>query len=68
MDKLVYEAFRKLQKKEHLLRVARDRMATGRITREMFRKEEAAIIEAFKLTTEEQRAYESYSKMQRKKS
>lgn len=68
MDKLVFEAFRKLQKREHLLRATRERMATGRITREMFRKEEAAIIEAFKLTTAEQQAYELYNKTQRKKS
>lgn len=69
MNKLMFKVFEKLEKKEHLLRVARDRMALGRITREEFRKEEAAIIEMYRLTEEEQRIYERHIRMfARKKS
>ncbi|MNW34045.1 hypothetical protein D3C74_110140 [compost metagenome] len=65
MDKVVMRAFEKLQKREHHLRMARERMALGHTTRVMFRKEEAAIIETFKLTDEEQRAYETHIKKNR---
>jgi hypothetical protein len=67
MEKLVAKAFEKMQKREHFLRVARDRMGLGRITREMFREQEAAIIEQFKLTEEEQQAYDRFVKMQKQK-
>lgn len=67
MDKLTMKAFEKLQKREHLLRVTRDRMALGRITREEFRKEEAAILERFRLTSEEERAYDLYIKSSKTK-
>lgn len=67
MDKLTMQAFEKMQKREHYLRVARDRMGLGRITREVFRNEQAAIIERFALTAEEQRAYDTYSRTQQKK-
>lgn len=67
MDRQTMRAFEKLQKREHLIRVTHYRYVTGRITWEEFKKEEAAIIERYKLTPEEQRAYEQHVKMQRKK-
>lgn len=56
-------AFTKLQKREHLLRVLRDQMGLGRITREVFRQQEAQIIERYKLTDDEQRAYDRHCKV-----
>ena len=67
MDKLTMRAFEKLQKREHFLRVARDQMALGRITREVFRQQEAQIIEKFQLTDDEQRAYDQYNRLRRKR-
>ena len=64
MDKLTMSAFEKMQKRENSLRVLRDRMGLGRITREEFRKEEVVIIMKYKLTEEEQRAYERHTRMQ----
>lgn len=61
MDKLTMQAFRKMEKRENLLRRARNRRALGRITQEEFRKQEAEIIRKFQLTDEEQRAYERYA-------
>jgi len=63
MNKLVVSAFEKMQKREHLLRVARDQMGLGRITREAFRKKEAEIIERFSLTPSEQLAYDQHIRM-----
>lgn len=63
MDKLVYEAFTKLQKQEHLLRVNRDQRALGRITEEELLKREAQILERYRLTLSEQRAYDLYVRM-----
>ncbi|MNJ78236.1 hypothetical protein D3C77_759250 [compost metagenome] len=62
------EAFEKLQKREHLLRVARDQMGLGRITREEFKKQEAEIIERYSLTLAEERAYDLYLSMKGKHS
>lgn len=64
MDELVRNAFKKLEKREHLLRVMRNRMQLGRMTREEFRKEEAAIIMKFELTEEERNAFERHTRMQ----
>lgn len=64
MDNVTARAFEKMQKREHFLRVARDRMALGRITREVFRQQEVEIINRFKLTDDEQRAYDLYCKVQ----
>jgi hypothetical protein len=62
------QAFQKLEKREHLLRVTRERMALGRITREVFRKEEAAILEKYKLTFDEERAYNQHIKNSKRQS
>lgn len=67
MDKLTMRAFEKLQRREHFLRVARDRWALGRITREVFRQQEADIINRYKLTDDEQRAYDLHCKMQKQR-
>ena len=67
MDKLTMKAFEKLQRREHFLRVARDRWALGRITKEVFRQQEADIINRYKLTDDEQRAYELFCKMQKQR-
>ncbi len=66
MDKLVMTAFEKLQKKEHHMRVARDRMGLGRITREEFRQQVKAIDERYALTAEEELAYENHLRRARK--
>jgi hypothetical protein len=60
-------AFEKLQKRERFLRVARDRWALGRITRGVFRQQEADIIKRFALTDDEQRAYELFCRMQKQR-
>ncbi|MCM3699171.1 hypothetical protein [Paenibacillus macerans] len=60
MDKLVYEAFKKLQKQEHSLRVIRNQRALRRITEEEFQKREAEILDRYRLTVQEQRAYDLY--------
>lgn len=64
MDKLAAKAFEKMQKREHFLRAARNQMALGRVTREVFRKKEAEIIARYALTDDEQRSYDLYSKVQ----
>lgn len=56
-------AFEKLQKAEHLLRLARDRKGLGRITPQEFRQEESRILERFALTDAEQRAYDYYNQV-----
>ncbi|MGO4372137.1 hypothetical protein AB4Z21_15455 [Paenibacillus sp. MCAF20] len=69
MDKNTTKAFEKMQKREHSLRVLRDQMGLGRITREVFRQESLAVIERYKLTDDEQRGYDLYNQVtdQRKK-
>jgi len=68
MDKrLALRAIEKLQKREHLIRVTHYQLVTGRITQEEFKKKEAEIIEEFRLTPEEQRAYEQYVRLQQMK-
>ena len=56
MDKLLMDAFEKLQKREHLLRVTRDQMGLGRITKEEFKNREEQILGRYALTDSEQRA------------
>ncbi|AIQ45642.1 hypothetical protein R70723_06865 [Paenibacillus sp. FSL R7-0273] len=63
MDKVTAGAFEKLQKREHLLRVARERFALGRSSREEFRTRQAEILQQFALTEAEEAAYELYSKI-----
>jgi len=63
MNKLTAIAFEKMQKREHSLRVARDRRGLGHITREVFRQQELEIIERYALTDDEQRAYDLYNKV-----
>lgn len=63
MEKHLMIAFEKLQKKEHLLRVARDQMALGRMTKEVFRETEAEIVKKYGLTLSEERAYDLYLRM-----
>jgi len=58
MDKFAMKAFEKMQKREHLLRVLRDQMGLGRITREVFREQSIKIIESYQLSDEEQHAYD----------
>jgi len=67
MEKQLIEAFEKLQKREHLLRVARHQMQSGRITEEEFRKREAQILDRYRLTLGEQRAYDLYLRMKGKR-
>ncbi|TYA11101.1 hypothetical protein FRY98_24575 [Paenibacillus faecis] len=61
-------AFEKLQKAEHLLRVTRDQFGLGRITKEEFKKREAEILERYRLTLGEERAYDLYLRMKGKRS
>ncbi len=68
MEKQLMAAFEKLQKREHLLKVTRDQMALGRITKEEFKKREAEILEKFGLTLGEERAYDLYLRMKGKRS
>jgi hypothetical protein len=63
MDKHTASAFTKLQKREHLLRVLRDQMGLGRITREVFRQQSAEILARFALTEDEERAYDRHCKV-----
>lgn len=63
MDKLTMKAFEKMQKREHFLRVARERLEANRITREVFRAETAAILRRYALTEEEARAYEQHNRV-----
>lgn len=63
MDKLTTSAFEKMQKREHSLRVLRDQMGLGRITREVFRLESSKVIERYQLTDDEQRAYDLYNRV-----
>jgi hypothetical protein len=58
MDKHTASAFAKLEKREHLLRAMRDQMGLGRMTREAFRMQSLQVIERYKLTDDEQRAYD----------
>ncbi|TMV49334.1 hypothetical protein FE783_12525 [Paenibacillus mesophilus] len=67
MDKHLITAFEKLQKREHLLRVARDQMGLGRISREVFRQREAEILTKYSLTESEQRAYDIHLTMMSRK-
>ncbi|MEB3103104.1 hypothetical protein [Ferviditalea candida] len=66
MDKLTMQAFEKMQKAEHRMRQARDRMALGRITQAEFRQQVEAIEARYALTAEEQRAYENHLQRTRK--
>jgi len=63
MDKAARNAFEKMQKREHLLRVLRDQMGLGRITREVFREDSLKIIERYQLSDEEQNAYALYNRV-----
>lgn len=63
MDKLLMDAFEKLQKREHLLRVTRDQMGLGRITKEEFKNREEQILGRYALTEAEQRAYDLHHRM-----
>lgn len=63
MDKIMFQVFEKLQKREHFLRVTREQRALGRITEEEFRKREAQILERYRLTLGEERAYDLYLRM-----
>ncbi|MNI91960.1 hypothetical protein D3C73_1496900 [compost metagenome] len=63
MDKITARAFEKLQKREHLLRVARERFALGRSSREEFRTRQAEILQQFALTEAEEAAHELHSKI-----
>lgn len=64
MDKITTKAFDKMQKREHFLRVLRDQMGLGRITREAFRKQSFEVIEKYKLTDDEQAAYDRFCEVQ----
>lgn len=67
MDKLLMDAFEKLQKREHLLRVTRDQMGLGRITKEEFKNREEQILGRYALTDSEQRVYDQYLRMAQQK-
>ncbi|MNW38898.1 hypothetical protein D3C74_159760 [compost metagenome] len=68
MEKILVQAFEKLQKREHLIRVNRDQRALGRITEEVFKKQETEILERYRLTLGEERAYDLYLRMKGKRS
>ncbi|MGN7760437.1 hypothetical protein [Paenibacillus sp. 22594] len=63
MDKITMAAFEKLQKREHLLRVARERFALGRSSREEFKERQAEILRQYALTEAEETAYSIYSQI-----
>lgn len=63
MDKITIAAFEKLQKREHLLRVARERFALGRGSREEFKERQAEILRQYALTETEETAYNIYSQI-----
>ncbi|AKG36071.1 hypothetical protein [Paenibacillus durus] len=67
MDKVTAGAFEKLQKREHLLRVARERMALGRSSREEFKERQAEILRQYALTEAEETAYNLYSQINRQR-
>jgi hypothetical protein len=67
MDKLVMQAFTKLQKREHLLKWTREQRALGRITQEEFKEREAEILERYRLTVSEQRALDLYLRITQQK-
>jgi hypothetical protein len=67
MDKHTTAAFEKMQKAEHLMRMARDRKGLGRITLQEFREEITRINERYALTDAEQRAYEQYTAIAKQK-
>lgn len=58
MEKVAMDAFNKLQKREHVLRVIRDRKALGKISLAQFKEESQAVVEKYALTQDEERAYE----------
>lgn len=66
MDKMTMQAFEKMQMAEHRKRQARERWGLGRITREEFRQQVAAIEARYALTAEEKRAYENHLRQTRK--
>jgi len=67
MDRLVMQAFNKLQKREHLLKWTREQRALGRITQEEFKEREAEILERYRLTVSEQRALDLYLRITQQK-
>lgn len=67
MNKLLFGAFEKLQKREHLLKVLRDQLGLGRITREEFKKHEAKALQRYSLTEAEEREYDLHVRMTRKR-
>ncbi|GIO39279.1 hypothetical protein J41TS12_41400 [Paenibacillus antibioticophila] len=68
MEKILIDAFEKLQKREHLLKVIREQRGLGRITQEEFKKQEAQILDRYRLTLGEERAYDLYLRMKGKRS
>lgn len=58
MEKALARAYEKLEKREHMLRLAIDRRGLKRLTIAEFKAEEKAILERYALTEAEQSAYE----------
>jgi hypothetical protein len=67
MEKLLLQAFNKLERREHLLRVLRDQMGLGRISKEVFKEREAEIMERYSFSLGEERAYDLYLRMMKGK-
>lgn len=60
MEKHLITAFNKLEKRENLIRIARNQRALGRITNEVYQARVAEIEALCKLTVQERRAHEMY--------
>ena len=67
MQREQLKAFEKLEKREHMIRYQRNRLALGRITRDEYNAEIARIDERFRLTEKERLACELYRKIQAEK-
>jgi len=68
MNKETKTVFEKLEKREHLVRFQRNRLALGRITKTEYNAEIARIDERYGLTEKERLAYELYQRIQNEQS
>jgi uncharacterized protein YjiS (DUF1127 family) len=64
MERETMRIIDKLEKREHLVRYQRNRLALGRITKAEYNAEIAQIDDRFGLTEKERLAYELYMKIQ----
>lgn len=66
MDRLVLQALEKLQRREHFVRVLHYQLVTRRITQDEYQRRLEEIENRHRLTAEERRAYEKYTRQQAK--